>query len=221
MARSPRKGGLHVQLADVGNARPSGTDVIRMLRVPVAPFRVWTVRKRVLIGVVGSAAASLIGVQGIAAAQPPEPPPAPPPLNVNARAPVKLSEFAVLDGNWYAFRTPDGLTCALQRNGGYGCSGAIPGAPNGANLVSGGPGAPHFSATTADVFASAGEVKPLPAGSRISFQTVSCGSEGGVTTCSDSRNQSGFVLTPAGSYIINDGKDPLLDRPEGTNPYFN
>lgn len=191
---------------------------MRVLRVVAAPSRVWTVLKRVLVGVVGSAGAALIGVPGVAAAQPPEPPPAP---DINALAPVKLSEFAVMDGNWYAFRTPDGLTCVLQRNGGYGCSGPIPGAPNGANFVSGGPGVPQFSVTTADVFASVGEVKPLPAGSRMSFQTVSCGSEGGVTTCSDSRNQSGFVLTPAGSYIINGGRDPLLERPEGTNPYFN
>ncbi|MFV9634508.1 hypothetical protein [Mycobacterium neumannii] len=191
-----------------------------MLRVSAAPLRVWNVLNRVLIGVVGSAGAALIGAQGIAVAQPSEPPPPPPP-NVNVLAPVKLSEFAKMDGHWYAFKTPDGLTCVLQRNGGYGCSGAIPAAPDGANFVSGGPGVPQFSATTADVFAVVGDAKPLPAGSRISFQTVSCGSDGGVTTCSDSRNQSGFVLSPAGSYIINGGRDPLLERPEGTNPFFN
>jgi hypothetical protein len=182
---------------------------------------VCTVLNRLLIGVIGSAGAALIGVPAIAAAQPPEPPPSPPPPNVNALAPVKPSEFAVMDGNWYAFTTPEGLTCVLQRNGGYGCSGPIPAAPNAANFVSGGPAPASFSNTDGAVFASVGAAKPLPAGSRISFQTVSCGSEGGVTTCSDSRNQSGFVLTPAGSYIINGGKDPLLERPEGTNPYFN
>ncbi|HEX2284413.1 MAG TPA: hypothetical protein VHI10_06215 [Mycobacterium sp.] len=176
---------------------------------------------RILIGVVGSAGAALIGVPGIAAAQPPEPPPPPPPPNVNALAPVKLSEYAVMDNKWYAFKTPDGLTCVLQRTGGYGCSGAIPGAPNGANLVSGGPGQPGFANTAGDVFAVVGEAKPLPPGSRISFQTVSCGSDGAVTTCTDSRNQSGFVLSPAGSFIINEGVDPLLERPEGTNPFIN
>lgn len=176
---------------------------------------------RVLIGVIGSAGAALIGVPGLAMAQPPQPPPPPPAPNVNAFAPVKLSEYAVMDGHWYAFKTPDGLTCVLQRNGGYGCSGAIPGAPNGANLVSGGPGQPSFANAAADVFASAGDAKLLPSGSRISFQTVSCGNDGTATTCSDSRNQSGFVLTPAGSYIINEGVDPLLVRPEGTNPFIN
>ncbi len=56
---------------------------------------------------------------------------------MNAYAPVKPSEFAVLDNTAYAFTTPDGLTCMMQRSGGYGCSGPIPGAPEGANLVSG------------------------------------------------------------------------------------
>lgn len=174
---------------------------------------------RVLIGALGAAAA-LVGGPGVAAAQP-SPPPPPPAPDVNAFAPVKLSEYAVMDGSWYAFRTPDGLTCVLQRSGGYGCSGAIPAAPNGANFVSGGPGVPGFANADAAVFSFVGDVKPLPAGSRISFQTVSCGSDGSVTTCADSRNQSGFVLSPAGSYIINGGRVPLLDRPEGTNPFFN
>lgn len=174
---------------------------------------------RVLIGAIGAAAA-LVGGPGVAAAQP-SPPPPPPAPDVNAFAPVKLSEYAVMDGSWYAFRTPDGLTCVLQRSGGYGCSGAIPAAPNGANFVSGGPGVPGFANADAAVFGFVGDVKPLPAGSRISFQTVSCGSDGSVTTCADSRNQSGFVLSPAGSYIINGGRVPLLDRPEGTNPFFN
>ena len=66
---------------------------------------------RVLIGVLGAAA--VVCVSGIAAAEPP-PVPAPqppPPPNVNALAPVKLSEYAVMENNWYAFSTPDGLTC--------------------------------------------------------------------------------------------------------------
>jgi hypothetical protein len=112
------------------------------------------------------------------------------------------------------------LTCVLQRNGGYGCSGPIPAAPEGANLVSGGPGVPSFSHTDGDVFAGV-NAKPLPPGSRLSFQTVSCGNDGSVTTCSDSRNQSGFVLSSAGSFIINGGVNPLLDRPEGTSPFIN
>ena len=174
------------------------------------------------IAVLGAAAAALLCVPGLAAADPP-PVPAPqppPPPNVNALAPVNLPDYAVMDNNWYAFAAPGGLTCVLQKGNGYGCSGAIPGAPGGANLVSG-PygGVPAFYNTSGSVFAAAGAVKPLPPNSRISFQTVSCGNDGTVTTCVDSRNQSGFVISPVGSFILNE-TNPLLDRPEGTNPYF-
>ena len=116
-----------------------------MLQVTSAPSRVWTVLNRMLIGVVGAAGAAVVGVPGLAAAQP-QPAPPPPP-NVNALAPVKLSEYSVMDNNWYAFGTPEGVTCVLQRTGSYGCSGPIPAAPNGANLVSGGPGPASFANT--------------------------------------------------------------------------
>jgi hypothetical protein len=179
------------------------------------------VLNRLLIGVIASAGAALIGVSGIASAQPPEPPPPPPLPNVNALAPVKLSDYAVMDNNWYAFKNPEGVTCVLQRAGQYGCSGPLPGAPEGANLVSGSVGGvPAFANATADIFAALGEVKPLPVGSRISYQTVSCGVDGGATTCVDTRNQSGFVVSPAGSFILNP-TNPLLDRPDGANPFIN
>jgi len=79
---------------------------------------------------------------------------------------------------------------------------------------------PAFASSPANVFGAAGAAKPLPAGSRISYQTVSCGNDGATTTCVDSRSQSGFVLSPAGSFILNE-EPPLLYRPEGTNPYMN
>src|SRR6185369_8948612 len=120
------------------------------------------VLRRLLTGVLGAAA--VVGLPGVAAAEPP-PVPAPqppPPPNVNALTPVKLSDYAVADGAWYAFSS-SGLTCVLQRSGGYGCSGAIPGAPEGANLVSGVMGGvPAFANVAANPFASAGEIKPLP-----------------------------------------------------------
>ncbi len=174
-----------------------------------------------LIGVVGSAGAALIGLPGIAMAQPPAPPPPPPPPNVNAYAPVKLSEYQVMDNQWYAFKTPDGLTCVMQRNGGYGCSGPIPGAPRGREPCQRRAWRAGVRQCGRRCVRRVVNAKPLPAGSRISYQTVSCGSDGSVTTCSDSRIQSGFVLSPAGSFIINGGRNPLLDRPEGTNPFIN
>lgn len=141
-----------------------------------------------------------MSVPGIAVADDPPPPP-----NIDAFAPVKTSEYAVMDNNWYAFGAPGGLTCVLQRTGSYGCSGPIPAAPNGANLVSGGPGAPSFASSPAPVFAVvAADAKPLPPNSRISYQTVSCGSDGVMTSCIDRRNQAGFVISPAGSFVIGD-----------------
>ena len=171
------------------------------------------------MGVLGAAA--VVAMSGVAAAEPPpEPAPQPPPPpNVNALAPVKLSEYAVMNNNWYAFSTPDGLTCVLQKGNGYGCSGPIPGAPDGANLVSGSyGGVPSFANAAGSVFAAAGAAKPLPAGSRISYQTVSCGNDGATTTCVDSRNQSGFVISPAGSFILNE-ESPLLYRPDNRGPF--
>jgi hypothetical protein len=178
---------------------------------------VWFVLNRILIGLVGAAGAVVMGVP-VGAGADPEPPPGPP--NVNAYPPVKLSEYAVMDNNWYAFATPEGITCVLQKSGGYGCSGPIPAAPNGANVVSGGPaGPPGFANADRPVFSVEG-VKPLPPNTRMSYHTVSCGTDGVVTTCQNGRDQSGFVISPAGSYILN-STNPLLDRPEGTNPFFN
>jgi hypothetical protein len=179
------------------------------------------VLSRLLFGVLGAAA--VVGVPGIAGAEPPpDPPPQPPPPpNVNALAPVKLSEYAVMDNNWFAFTTPEGLTCVLQKGNGYGCSGPIPGAPDGANLVSGSyGGVPAFANTPANVFAAAGAAKPLPAGSRISYQTVSCGNDGATTTCVDNKSQSGFVIGAAGSFILNE-EPPLLYRPDSRGPFGN
>ena len=179
------------------------------------------VLSRVLMGVLGAAA--IVGAPGFASAEPPpDPPPQPPPLpNVNALAPVKLSDYAVMDGNWFAFTTPDGVICALQKGNGYGCSGPIPAAPEGANLVSSAyGGVAGFSIAPRNVFEVAGAAKPLPAGSRISYQTVSCGNDGATTTCVDNRSQSGFVLSPAGSFILNP-ESPLLYRPDNKSPFSN
>ncbi|ORA38054.1 hypothetical protein [Mycobacterium aquaticum] len=161
---------------------------------------------RLVIGLMSAAGAAVMSVPGVATAD--DPPPLP---NVNAFAPVKTSEYAVMDNQWYAFSTPDGITCVLQRDGGYGCSGAIPAAPGGANMVSGGTGAPGFASAAAPLFSVVDGAKPLPANTRISYQTVSCGTDGVMTACVDGRNQSGFVISPAGSYVVG-------DRPSGIKP---
>jgi hypothetical protein len=180
------------------------------------------VLSRVLTGVLGAAAAAMMVLPGVASADPPpDPVPQPPTPNVNGLAPVKPSDYSALDGNWYAFLSPEGLVCVIQKSGGYGCNGALPAAPEGANLVGGQIGAPaSFSMANGPIFEAAGAVKPLPSGSRISFQTLSCGVQGTNTTCIDQKSQSGFVISPAGTSLVNT-TPPLLDRPEGTSPYFN
>ena len=175
---------------------------------------------RVLICVLG--AATVVGVPGVAAADPPPvPAPQPPPLpNVNALAPVKPSEYAVMDGAWYAFST-GGLTCVLQRSGTATAAAVRFPVHRKVRILSAARWAAYrVSPTAGSVFAAASAAKPLPAGSRISYQSVSCGNDGATTTCVDSRSQSGFVISPAGSFILNEAP-PLLYRPEGTSPFVN
>lgn len=153
---------------------------------------------RLLVGAVGAVAATNIGAPGIAAA---DPPPIP---NVNAYPLVKPSEYAVNDGAWYAFTLPDGLTCVLDKqSGGYGCSGPIPAAPNGANVVTGAvSGSPGFSSAAQPLYGTFEGAKPLPPNSRLSFRTVSCGTDGTTSACLNTVDQSGFVISPAGSYTF-------------------
>ena len=164
-----------------------------------------SVLSRILIGVVGAAGAVMIG-PGVAQADP-EPAPALP--NVNAYAPAKPSEYAVMDGSWYAFGAPGGLNCVMDRQSGrYGCSGPIPAAPGGANIVTGGPaGAPGFTSSDRPLFGVTQDVKPLAPNTRLSFRTVSCGTDGVVTSCVNSFDSTGFVLSPAGSYVL-EGYNP-------------
>lgn len=171
---------------------------------------------------ISTAVAAVAGVMAAAtAAGDPEPAPAPPIPNVNAYMPVNPADYTTNKGRWFAFAGPAGVVCTLDNlNGDYGCSGPLPGAPEGVNLVSGGPtGAPRFSTTTEpSLFAGpAGAVKTLPPKTRLSFRQISCGvDDAGVVACYNSRDQVGFVVGPTTTYI-ND-VNPLLDRPSGTPP---
>jgi hypothetical protein len=46
------------------------------------------------------------------------------------------------------------------------------------------------------------DAKALPPNTRLSFRTISCGTDGYVTTCVISADRSGFVLSPDGSYTF-------------------
>lgn len=157
-----------------------------------------------------------VALPATASADPDVPPPPPIP-NVNAYTPLNPADYAAMGGTWYAFAGPPGVICIINRqNSDYGCSGPLPGAPGGANLVSAGQsGAPTFSTTPQSLFAAAGPVKPLPANTRLSFRDVSCGVDAaGVVACLNAREQVGFVVGAAGSFV--NGSNPMLERPEGT-----
>lgn len=143
--------------------------------------------------------------------------PVPPIPDVNAYTPLSPVDYAVAGTSLYAFAGPAGVTCVINRlNSDYGCSGPLAGAPNGANLVSGGQtGPPAFSSTERPLFEAIGAVKSLPPSTRLSVREVSCGVDGtGVVACLNSRDQVGFVVGPTGSYV--NATSPLLARPEGT-----
>lgn len=166
-----------------------------------------------------AAAASVVALAGLpnVAGAEPSPPPPPPIPNVNAYALVNPADYTALGAAWYAFAGPPGVICIINReNSDYGCSGPLPGAPNGANLVSAAQtGPPAFTSTERPLFEAAGPVKPLPANSRLSFREVSCGVDAaGAVACLNSRDQVGFIVGPAGSYI--NGTSPLLYRPDAT-----
>ncbi|MGB6107850.1 MAG: hypothetical protein WBF86_08530, partial [Mycobacterium sp.] len=81
------------------------------------------------------ATAGVITGASPAAADPEAPPPPIP--DVFAYMPVNPSDYTVNSGKWFAFAGPAGVVCILDSmKGDYGCSGPIPGAPGGANLVS-------------------------------------------------------------------------------------
>ncbi|PRC41308.1 hypothetical protein C6A85_000000116275, partial [Mycobacterium sp. ITM-2017-0098] len=125
------------------------------------------VLSKIVVGAACAAVVGVLGVPGVAAAQPPAPPPPPPAPDVNAYALANPKDFAVLDGAAYAF-TSAGLLCILQRSGGYGCNGVLPGAPRGANVVGGfSGGVPGFSASSLPIYS--GPVNALAPNTRLSF----------------------------------------------------
>jgi hypothetical protein len=177
------------------------------------------VLNRALQGAVAVAAAAA-AVAAPAWAEPTTPaPPAPP--NVLALPPASPVGFTTADGV-YAFTAPVGVTCVLSKGTrSYGCSGTLPGAPEGANVVTAGAsGEPGFSHADRPLYQFETPPDELAEGTRLGMGTVSCGAIGGGVVCINTFDQTGFVVSPAGTYSFG-GINPLLDRPEGTNPYMN
>lgn len=124
--------------------------------------------------------------------------------NLDPYAVVNPADYAVMDGRWYAFAGPADVTCVINTtNSSYGCSGPLPGAPGGSNLVSAAAtGPPAFSTTEQPVFAAAGDVRALAPNTRLSFGHISCGADAsGAVTCVNSRDQVGFSVNPTVTFI--------------------
>lgn len=146
-----------------------------------------------------------------AAADPVAPPPPPPIPDVFAYMPVNPVDYTVNSGKWFAFAGPAGVVCILDStNGDYGCSGPLPGAPDGANLVSAGPvGMPVFTTTETPEYVDAGVVRALPPNRRLSYRQVACGvDDAGVVACLNSRDQVGFVIGPETSFVASNAPPP-------------
>jgi hypothetical protein len=181
------------------------------------------VLSRILIGLV-AAGAAVMGVAGVAHADPePAPPPPPPPLNLGALAPAKPSDFAMQDGAVYGFAVPGDIACVISRgSGNYGCSGPIPAAPDGANVVTGAQqGSPGLSSSDRPLYVFDKLPNRLLPGTRLSFRNVTCGTDGTTTQCTNSFDGGGFVISPTGSFVLGPSNPLLLNTGEGKNPYFN
>jgi hypothetical protein len=177
------------------------------------------VLSRILIGLVAAGAVA-IGTPAVASA---DPEPAPPPPNANAFAPVKPSEFAMQNGEVYAFAVPGDIACVMTRSSGsYGCSGPIPAAPGGANVVIGSQRGPAgFANADRPLYIFDTLPKRLAPGSRINFRDVVCGTDGTVTVCNNNYDGGGFVISPAGSFVIEPNNPLLLNTGDGHNPSYN
>lgn len=153
----------------------------------------------------GCAAGVLAGAPAAGADPAPAPAPALPPIpNVMSYMPVNPADYTVNGGKWFGFAGPAGVVCVLDSfSGEYGCSGPLPGAPAGVNLVSAGPsGAPTFGTTPQPKYEAAGKVRPLPPNTRLTYRQTACGVDAdGVVACLNSRDQVGFVVGPTSTYI--------------------
>lgn len=122
------------------------------------------------------------------------------------------AEYTVMDGGWYAFTGPPGVRCVINiTNNSYGCSGPLPGAPGGANLVSASAsGAPAFSTTDQPIFATARNVQPLRPNTRLAFGDISCGGDTeGAVACVNRRENVGFFVGPSTTFISGLSTSPV------------
>lgn len=135
--------------------------------------------------------------------------------------PVNPADYSVNGGKWLGFAGPPGVVCILDvLKGDFGCSGPLAGAPEGVNLVSGGPsGMPAFSTTDEPPYTAAGEVRQLPPNTRLTFRQLFCGVDAdGVVACVNTAEKTGFLVGPGGTSIIAPPTPPPPPAPEPAAP---
>lgn len=149
-----------------------------------------------------TAVAAGTGLIGAASATA-EPAPAPVLPNVSGFLPLNPADYSVNGGKWLAFAGPAGVTCVLDvLAGNYGCSGPLPGAPEGVNQVSGGPDGPPVFGTSNAPYAAAGPVRPLPPNTRLTYRFIYCGADDtGTVACLNTKDQVGFAVSPTSTFI--------------------
>ncbi|MEU9806950.1 hypothetical protein [Mycobacterium sp. NPDC050853] len=103
------------------------------------------------------------------------------------------------DGFW--FSTPGGLNCGIWADGSFGCTGAIPGAPAGANQIGWfrGDGQPHFDETQQPRFTNPGGLvqRVIP---RNSYIAVNQGTGNGDTTTCAVTDTNGVYCFKSGTW---------------------
>lgn len=129
---------------------------------------------RKLFAMVGAVAGLAISV-GAALPAAADPPKNPYP-DTSKYAKLDFESFRIADKPGLWFSTPSGLECGIWEDGSFGCTGAIPGAPGGANQVGwfSGDSAAHFDNTGQPRFSSGQAQRVIPANNYIELGSARC-----------------------------------------------
>lgn len=145
------------------------------------------------------------GASPVQADPPPEGPGSPfPDTSVIAQYYTKQDPvgFFIPDHPGVWFLTPTGLNCGIWDRGGFGCSGAIPGAPPGDDHIAwfNGNRAVHHGWTAAIQFPAGLAQRPLPPLNYVTSNATTCAvtSEGN-TYCE--HGEFKFMMTPRGTWF--------------------
>lgn len=160
------------------------------------------------LAAIGFVFALALGGTHVAAADPP--PPANDPTSPFPDMEIVRSYYTELPpeqffipvhyGVW--FLTPTGVNCGIWDRGGFGCAGAIPGAPPDVHNIAwfNGNRAVHYGWTAAIQFRQGQAQVPLPPRSYVTFNATTCVvTSDGNTYCEHGPFR--FLMTPQGTWL--------------------